>query len=66
MKTYKALKDVTKEEINNGQVKVETSFGTYQIDWVDSNWWIHCPKANGGFGQSFSSHPNQSMLIEEG
>lgn len=30
---------------------------------VNQEWWIHCPDANSGYGQSFSSHPNEIVYL---
>jgi hypothetical protein len=39
--------------------------GYVRFTGVDSNWWIHCPDANGGNGQSFSSHPNEIVYLQK-
>jgi len=43
--------------------RIETAFGNLEIDGMDENYWVRCPKANGGFGQSFSLHATSEILI---
>lgn len=37
-------------------VFLHTAWGFYEVKYVDRDYWAHCPKANGGFGQSFAVH----------
>lgn len=37
--------------------------GYVRFTGVNADWWIHCPDANGGNGQSFSSHPNEIVYL---
>lgn len=65
MKEYKYLKDVTNKEVEIEMAKIVTDFGTYIIDAIDrNNWWVHCPKANGGYGRSFSCRAHTPILME--
>jgi len=32
---------------------------------VNAEWWIYCPDLNGGYGQSFSSYPDEAVFIKE-
>ena len=61
----KNLRDVTQQEFNSGNAFIETSFGKYMISGVNEEWWVMCPKANGGFGRSFSCYPGTQILIED-
>lgn len=37
--------------------------GYVRFTSVSRDWWINCPDANGGNGQSFSSHPNEIVYL---
>jgi hypothetical protein len=40
-------------------VYLKTAWGMMEVDyiqWPDRDPWAHCPKANGGFGQTFCVH----------
>lgn len=42
---------------------VDTFNGRERIDYIDKNFWAHCPDANAGFGLSFSLHPGSEVLL---
>ena len=63
--TSKMLRDVTTAELNSGKVYITPWSGVYMVGSINSDCWVRCPKANGGFGQSFCCHAGTELLIAE-
>jgi len=57
----KCLKDVTKEEIDEGRVFLDTAFGPCQVCWINlDEWWVRVKS-----GRSFFCYPETTVLVKE-
>jgi len=63
--TAKPLGEVTPEELSTRCVYLSTGFGTFLVTAITKDFWVVCPKANGGFGRSFCCHEGTQVLIND-
>lgn len=61
------MKTITAKEYrenHNGQeAYIDTAFGKMEFNSINQDYWVRCPKANGGFGQSFSLHAQSEIHL---
>lgn len=64
-RTPKRLSDVTHDELIQRHVFLNTGFDTFLVSAITQDFWVHCPKANGGFGRSFCCHEGTTVYVSD-
>ena len=52
-----------REKHNGKEAFTDTAFGKMEFNSINENYWVRCPKANGGFGRSFSLHAQSEIHL---
>jgi len=50
-----------RETAPDGEWYIGTARGVFLVAWVDAQYWVGTKEGNGGFGQSFCCHGNDTL-----